>query len=192
MIMQGNNINYKTFLQKVREKFARFEKTSYLCTRLQAKNRDLAQLVAHTSGGREVAGSSPVIPTERKSKPLIISSLDFFLRSNVVVLLAQAQLGLSAKNKSIPELCIKGVRGLLCNCAARIKSNISKRNFLNAQFIQHGDKALVEALVSTDTLRERYVDNFVHAIAYHHIALSLQDSLDGSHTHAAGQDTVAS
>ena len=41
-------------------------------------DRDLAQLVAHTSGGREVAGSSPVIPTERKSKPLIISSLDFF------------------------------------------------------------------------------------------------------------------
>ena len=31
-----------------------------------AKDRDLAQLVAHTSGGREVAGSSPVIPTERK------------------------------------------------------------------------------------------------------------------------------
>ena len=31
-----------------------------------------------SSGGREVAGSSPVIPTERKSKPLIISSLDFF------------------------------------------------------------------------------------------------------------------
>lgn len=28
--------------------------------------RDLAQLVAHTSGGREVAGSSPVIPTESK------------------------------------------------------------------------------------------------------------------------------
>ena len=28
--------------------------------------RDLAQLVAHTSGGREVAGSSPVIPTEAK------------------------------------------------------------------------------------------------------------------------------
>ena len=28
------------------------------------ENRDLAQLVAHTSGGREVAGSSPVIPTE--------------------------------------------------------------------------------------------------------------------------------
>ena len=29
-------------------------------------NRDLAQLVAHTSGGREVAGSSPVIPTENE------------------------------------------------------------------------------------------------------------------------------
>ena len=29
------------------------------------KDRDLAQLVAHTSGGREVAGSSPVIPTEK-------------------------------------------------------------------------------------------------------------------------------
>ena len=26
-------------------------------------NRDLAQLVEYTSGGREVAGSSPVIPT---------------------------------------------------------------------------------------------------------------------------------
>ena len=45
-------------------------------------DRDLAQLVAHTSGGREVAGSSPVIPTERKSKPLIISSLDFFYTLN--------------------------------------------------------------------------------------------------------------
>ena len=49
---------------------------------LRAKDRDLAQLVAHTSGGREVAGSSPVIPTERKSKPLIISSLDFFYALN--------------------------------------------------------------------------------------------------------------
>ena len=45
---------------------------------LSKKDRDLAQLVAHTSGGREVAGSSPVIPTKRKSKPLVISSLDFF------------------------------------------------------------------------------------------------------------------
>ena len=62
----------------------------YFCTRISAKgsvlsfkkDRDLAQLVAHTSGGREVAGSSPVIPTERKSKPLIISSLDFFYTLN--------------------------------------------------------------------------------------------------------------
>ena len=30
---------------------------------LKGDIRDLAQLVAHTSGGREVAGSSPVIPT---------------------------------------------------------------------------------------------------------------------------------
>lgn len=63
-------------------KFARLKKTTYLCTRLQANVRDLAQLVAHTSGGREVAGSSPVIPTKRKSKPLIISSLDFFYALN--------------------------------------------------------------------------------------------------------------
>ena len=28
--------------------------------------RGLAQLVAHTSGGREVAGSSPVAPTKEK------------------------------------------------------------------------------------------------------------------------------
>ena len=59
----------------------------YFCTRIYdlgqmlslKKDRDLAQLVAHTSGGREVAGSSPVIPTKGKSKPLIISSLDFFM-----------------------------------------------------------------------------------------------------------------
>ena len=35
---------------------------------LAIKERDLAQLVAHTSGGREVAGSSPVIPTRKKVK----------------------------------------------------------------------------------------------------------------------------
>ena len=40
--------------------------------------RDLAQLVAHTSGGREVAGSSPVIPTERKRLTKV--SLFFFLQ----------------------------------------------------------------------------------------------------------------
>ena len=48
--------------KKHRNKFGQFKKTPYLCIRF----RDLAQLVAHTSGGREVAGSSPVIPTERK------------------------------------------------------------------------------------------------------------------------------
>ena len=41
-------------------------------------DRDLAQLVAHTSGGREVAGSSPVIPTERE-RLRITRFLAFFL-----------------------------------------------------------------------------------------------------------------
>ena len=52
----------------------------YLCTRIRQKKvgakqnvRDLAQLVAHTSGGREVAGSSPVIPTERRENRKIPS-----------------------------------------------------------------------------------------------------------------------
>ena len=48
--------------EKVERKFGNIIKTPYLCNRL-TRNRDLAQLVAHTSGGREVAGSSPVIPT---------------------------------------------------------------------------------------------------------------------------------
>ena len=49
------------------EKFAVFKDCVYLCTAFPKKciqDRDLAQLVAHTSGGREVAGSSPVIPTK--------------------------------------------------------------------------------------------------------------------------------
>ena len=60
-------------------KFARLKKTTYLCTRLQANVRDLAQLVAHTSGGREVAGSSPVIPTNARVKVLIFSTLTFLI-----------------------------------------------------------------------------------------------------------------
>ena len=40
--------------------------------------RDLAQLVAHTSGGREVAGSSPVIPTERKRLKIVRFEVSFF------------------------------------------------------------------------------------------------------------------
>ena len=43
------------------------------------KDRDLAQLVAHTSGGREVAGSSPVIPTEVKSLRISRFSGSFLL-----------------------------------------------------------------------------------------------------------------
>ena len=45
-------------------------------------DRDLAQLVAHTSGGREVAGSSPVIPTKTKVKVLIFQHLNLFLCPN--------------------------------------------------------------------------------------------------------------
>ncbi len=59
-------------------KFAGMEKTSYLCIRLRAKDRDLAQLVAHTSGGREVAGSSPVIPTKGKKLITIGFAASFF------------------------------------------------------------------------------------------------------------------
>ena len=59
----------------------------YLCTRIRRKvngkhvfgYRDLAQLVAHTSGGREVAGSSPVIPTNARVKVLIFSTLTFLI-----------------------------------------------------------------------------------------------------------------
>ncbi len=61
-------------MKKVAGKFGQTENCVYFCTRISAKgsvlsfkrDRDLAQLVAHTSGGREVAGSSPVIPTEAK------------------------------------------------------------------------------------------------------------------------------
>ena len=40
--------------KKVGLKFGGYQKCVYLCTRL----RDVAQLVAHASGGREVASSS--------------------------------------------------------------------------------------------------------------------------------------
>ena len=50
------------------KKFAQLKNSPYLCTR---NVRDLAQLVAHTSGGREVAGSSPVIPTSNENKRLV-------------------------------------------------------------------------------------------------------------------------
>ena len=59
MINQGNNI----YLVKSGEKICVYRK-NYVP--LQRFDRDLAQLVAHTSGGREVAGSSPVIPTKSK------------------------------------------------------------------------------------------------------------------------------
>ena len=48
--------------------------------------RDLAQLVAHTSGGREVAGSSPVIPTERIQAAYFVR-LEFFVTISLPVYL---------------------------------------------------------------------------------------------------------
>ena len=42
------------------------KKRSTFASAYKQNDRDLAQLVAHTSGGREVAGSSPVIPTKAK------------------------------------------------------------------------------------------------------------------------------
>ena len=48
--------------KKVGVKFGSYQKCVYLCTRL----RDVAQLVAHASGGREVASSSLVIPTKQQ------------------------------------------------------------------------------------------------------------------------------
>ena len=47
--------------------------------RCGAKDRDLAQLVAHTSGGREVAGSSPVIPTKKFENRLVQAVLFILL-----------------------------------------------------------------------------------------------------------------
>ena len=44
----------------------------YVLLQPLTSKRDLAQLVAHASGGREVAGSSPVIPTTCKRKAVNI------------------------------------------------------------------------------------------------------------------------
>jgi hypothetical protein len=46
---------------------------------LRALIRDVAQLVEYTSGGRVVAGSSPVIPTKKKDRNAI---LYIFIKSN--------------------------------------------------------------------------------------------------------------
>ena len=48
----------------------------------KSKDRDLAQLVAHTSGGREVAGSSPVIPTKKKTQITVNQRFGFLLFPN--------------------------------------------------------------------------------------------------------------
>lgn len=55
-------------LQKI---FGDYKIKSYLC--IAKQNRDVAQLVAHTSGGREVASSSLVIPTQSKERSRNVS-----------------------------------------------------------------------------------------------------------------------
>ena len=62
---------------------------------------------------------------------------------------------------------------------------------LDTQFVEHGDEALVKALVSANTLGKGYIDDVVIAIAHHDIALALLDGFDGTDTGAAGQDAVA-
>ena len=74
-------------MKKVVGKFGQTENCVYFCTRISAKgsvlsfkrDRDLAQLVAHTSGGREVAGSSPVIPTKTREEVADNQRLPFSL-----------------------------------------------------------------------------------------------------------------
>ena len=60
MILQEITIIIKVFRKKLAENLLDSKKHRTFAPAY----RDLAQLVAHTSGGREVAGSSPVIPTE--------------------------------------------------------------------------------------------------------------------------------
>ena len=62
---------------------------------------------------------------------------------------------------------------------------------LDAQFVEHIDESFVETLVGADALRERYVYNLIHTVAHHNVTLSLDDSLNGTYTHATGQDAVA-
>ena len=66
MTSPRNNINYILSGKKSPENLQDSKKTLTFAPAYKQNVRDLAQLVAHTSGGREVAGSSPVIPTEWK------------------------------------------------------------------------------------------------------------------------------
>ncbi len=51
---------------------------------LRAKDRDLAQLVAHTSGWCEVAGSSPVIPTTGKGDVIQLVTTPLFMTDSIL------------------------------------------------------------------------------------------------------------
>ena len=71
-------------------------------------------------------------------------------------------------------------------------------NYLNfklqtsdTQLVKHVDETLVKPLVGADALGEGHIDDVVVAISHHDVTLSLFDGLNGSHTHATGQDAVA-
>ena len=74
------------FLKKVPRKFAYSEKTVYFCTRIRQKQVGAKQKGSGFSAvgsahvwGREVAVSSPVIPTKVRGKSLIFQRLPFSL-----------------------------------------------------------------------------------------------------------------
>ena len=61
----------------------------------------------------------------------------------------------------------------------------------NAQLVEYLNQSLVETLISTDALAERYINHLVIADTNHHVALSLFDGLDGAYSSDRCQDTVA-
>ena len=63
---------------------------------------------------------------------------------------------------------------------------------LDAQFVEYCDESFVETLIGTYALGERYIYYIVVAIAYHHVALPLFDSLDSTNTCTTCQNAVAS
>ena len=99
-------------MKKVVGKFGQTENCVYFCTRISAKgsvlsfkkDRDLAQLVAHTSGGREVAGSSPVIPTEAKELKTKGFQLLFFFSQFYSILARVTEIVTESVTKTVTYL----------------------------------------------------------------------------------------
>ena len=81
-------------LQKI---FGDYKIKSYLC--IAKQNRDVAQLVAHTSGGREVASSSLVIPTQSKERSRNVSLFCCYRHLGII-----SSVHLAARFHSIDEV----------------------------------------------------------------------------------------